>query len=229
MTKLCPEGTRSRRRSEFGAKVRKRVRREADGGGWRGMGRNPIGVADIFRPRYPRQSRPRDNFGLWDAAPPGLRQRANGRSLQRRTSSTRREPTRGCFEGRSHGAKSNTFSSLTTAAAPVSASGHLHGVAPAVEFQATAVEQESMIHILNSPPRSSQPSAGESLQAACARMGPAVPPGEGPCSGNSNQNVLPRPTSLSTPISPPCASTASLQKVRPRPVEYFRRCPGAFT
>ncbi len=36
--------------------------------------------------------------------------------------------------------------------------------------------------------------------------------------GSSNQNVLPLPTILDTPISPPCASTASRQKVRPSPV-----------
>jgi len=34
----------------------------------------------------------------------------------------------------------------------------------------------------------------------------------GPATGNSSQKVLPLPTSLSTPIRPPWASTASLQK-----------------
>jgi len=37
--------------------------------------------------------------------------------------------------------------------------------------------------------------------------------------GSSNQKVLPFPTSLCTPIRPPWASTANLQKVSPRPVE----------
>ena len=37
--------------------------------------------------------------------------------------------------------------------------------------------------------------------------------------GTTNQKVLPLPTALSNPIRPPWASMASLQKVRPNPVE----------
>jgi|GEM_PF-5170983 len=36
--------------------------------------------------------------------------------------------------------------------------------------------------------------------------------------GSTNQKVLPLPTSLSTPMRPPWASTASVQKVNPQPV-----------
>jgi hypothetical protein len=37
-----------------------------------------------------------------------------------------------------------------------------------------------------------------------------------------NEKVLPFPSVLSTVIRPPCASTASLQKARPRPVPTRR-------
>ncbi len=39
--------------------------------------------------------------------------------------------------------------------------------------------------------------------------------------GSSNQKVLPRGSRSPTPIVPPCASTASLQKARPRPAAAF--------
>gem|GEM_PF-4841074 len=39
--------------------------------------------------------------------------------------------------------------------------------------------------------------------------------------GRANQKVLPWPISLSTPIWPPWASTASLQKVNPKPVPWW--------
>ena len=42
--------------------------------------------------------------------------------------------------------------------------------------------------------------------------------------GNSIQNRAPPPLGRSTPILPPCASTASLQNVRPRPAD-LRRIP----
>src|SRR5438132_1688078 len=41
--------------------------------------------------------------------------------------------------------------------------------------------------------------------------------GRPPYAGIVNENVLPIPGVLSTVIRPPCASTASLQKARPRP------------
>ena len=45
------------------------------------------------------------------------------------------------------------------------------------------------------------------LRSGCAR-----------CSGSSNQKVLPTPTVLSTPISPPISSTSRRQMARPSPV-----------
>lgn len=45
-----------------------------------------------------------------------------------------------------------------------------------------------------------------------------APAGTAATRGIVNENVLPAPTVLSTWIWPPCASTASLQKARPRPV-----------
>jgi DNA-binding NtrC family response regulator len=41
----------------------------------------------------------------------------------------------------------------------------------------------------------------------------------GRCGAGRTRKCFPWPTSLSTPMRPPCASTASRQKVRPRPVE----------
>jgi len=46
---------------------------------------------------------------------------------------------------------------------------------------------------------------------------PLSGPGAGGRSGSTNENVLPRPGSLSTPIDPPCASTRPLEIARPRP------------
>jgi len=43
------------------------------------------------------------------------------------------------------------------------------------------------------------------------------------CAGTVNQKVLPFPTSLSTPIEPPWASTANLQKVKPSRWKYCCR------
>src|SRR5438105_8967718 len=43
-----------------------------------------------------------------------------------------------------------------------------------------------------------------------------------PPTGRMNENVLPVPTVLSTMMRPPCASTASLQNARPRPVPTLR-------
>ena len=48
-----------------------------------------------------------------------------------------------------------------------------------------------------------------------------LPSCAGPSFGSTNQNVLPLPTSLSTPMEPPWASTANLQNVSPSPVECF--------
>jgi hypothetical protein len=39
-------------------------------------------------------------------------------------------------------------------------------------------------------------------------------------SGSVNQKLLPVGTPASTPIVPPCASTASLQNARPKPTEW---------
>src|SRR5213079_2752592 len=38
-----------------------------------------------------------------------------------------------------------------------------------------------------------------------------------------NQNVLPLPSSESTPMVPPCSSTRRLESARPRPVPSYRR------
>ena len=43
-------------------------------------------------------------------------------------------------------------------------------------------------------------------------------------SGSGTPNVLPSPTSLSTPICPPCSSTIRLHSVRPRPVPSSGSC-----
>src|SRR5262249_51182357 len=40
--------------------------------------------------------------------------------------------------------------------------------------------------------------------------------------GSKNRKALTWPSSLSTQMRPPCASTTILQKVRPRPVDIFR-------
>jgi hypothetical protein len=54
------------------------------------------------------------------------------------------------------------------------------------------------------------------------RTGSAVSEGVmvDPLPGISKKKALPAPASLSTQIFPWCASTASLQKASPRPVEY---------
>src|SRR5262249_1633692 len=54
------------------------------------------------------------------------------------------------------------------------------------------------------------------LDPAPVALSPALP------EGSVNQKRLPRPTSLVTPIRPPCASTARRQKVRPRPEDGCR-------
>ncbi len=56
------------------------------------------------------------------------------------------------------------------------------------------------------------------LAQSGARSRFAVGPRRNHATGRVNQKVLPEPPVLSTPMPPPWASTASLQKVRPRPV-----------
>ena len=55
-------------------------------------------------------------------------------------------------------------------------------------------------------------------RAPCQRVRPV-----GLASGTVNQNVLPSPGLLSTPISPPISSTSRCEIASPRPVPPYRR------
>jgi len=50
-----------------------------------------------------------------------------------------------------------------------------------------------------------------------------------PETGSVTVKVLPLPTSLSTPISPPHASTTSFTRANPSPAPPYRRCELPFT
>ena len=81
--------------------------------------------------------------------------------------------------------------------------------------------------VSTSSPSSARPSASStassassSITSTCARLSAAL---ARQALGSSNQNVLPAPSSLSNPISPPCAATISWQSARPSPVPPIAR------
>jgi hypothetical protein len=69
----------------------------------------------------------------------------------------------------------------------------------------------------------SAPATSSTRSPSSARRGAVPASSTGGCSGTLNQNVLPRPASLTRPISPPSTLTSSRLMARPSPVPPKRR------